>query len=435
MIDASKNRLDQATSPYLLQHAGNPVAGQEWGDAAFAEAGRRDRPILLSVGYAACHWCHVMAHESFEDPETAAVMNRLFVNVKVDREERPDVDRIYMDAVQAATGRGGWPMTVFLTPTGEPFYAGTYFPPEDRGGMPGFRRVLEAVSDAWDHRREEITGYAERLASAVGASLPAAEATPDRAALEAAYRGIESQYDPAHGGFGGAPKFPPHSALPLLFHQHRAAGNERLLFLATRTLEAMALGGIHDHVGGGFHRYATDAEWFLPHFEKMLYDNALLLRAYAEAFALTQDAFFRAVAAGIAGWVAREMTHPEGGFYCALDAESEGVEGKFYVWTKAEVLEALGPDEGEAFCRLYGIEAEGNYREERGGEPLGPAGRGPGPDGVGAQGRTGATIAHLKRRLAESAGDAGPAGDLEARMRRARQRLLAVRERRPRPHR
>jgi hypothetical protein len=407
------NRLIQEKSPYLLQHAHNPVDWYPWGPEAFEKAKREDKPVFLSIGYSTCHWCHVMERESFESEETAQVMNEHVVSVKVDREERPDLDQVYMIAVQLLTGSGGWPMSVFLTPEGKPFFGGTYFTPGR------FRAIVGQIASAYHSRRPEIEQAADEVVAAVARHYaPPGEAPPlDGALVTTALDQLRGQFDAANGGFGGAPKFPPHGALPLLFHQYRAGGDERLLFMATRTLEAMALEGIHDHIAGGFHRYATDARWFLPHFEKMLYDNALLSRAYVEAHGITGDSFYREVAEGIYGWVAREMSHPDGGFYSAQDAESEGVEGKFYVWTRGEILNALGPEEGELFCRICGVEEQGNYREEPGGR------------------RTGANILHLNRTLAEWAEEVGlPSADLAARISRARQALLAARERRARPH-
>jgi len=360
MIQPPENRLGGATSPYLLQHADNPVAWQEWGEDAFTEARHRDRPVLLSVGYAACHWCHVMAHESFEDPETAEVMNRLFVNIKVDREERPDVDRIYMDAVQAATGRGGWPMTVFLTPTGEPFYAGTYFPREDRDGMPGFKRVLEAVADGWDHRRAEIIDQAGKISAAVGTSLPSSDETPGREALEAAYAAIETQYDPDHGGFGAAPKFPQAPTLEFLLRVAGESWAPRATEMLEHTLASMASGGIYDQLGGGFARYSVDDRWLVPHFEKMLYDNALLARLYLRGAQVTGNRDFERVARETLDYLLADLRLPGGGFASAEDADSEGSEGLFYVFTLAELQEVAG-DHAPVAVAFFGVTDHGNF--------------------------------------------------------------------------
>ena len=357
------NRLGGETSPYLLQHAENPVEWYPWGEEALARARADDRPILLSIGYSACHWCHVMAHESFEDPETAAVMNRLFVNVKVDREERPDLDAVYMNAVVGMTGHGGWPMTVFLTPSGEPFHGGTYYPPQPRHGMPAFRQLLLAIDQAWREQRDEV----ERVGANVRAALrAAAEAAPSREPLTeelltGAVPVLRSAYDPDWGGFGGAPKFPAASAVGCLLRLHRRTGDADALAMATGTLDGMALGGMHDLVGGGFHRYAVDGVWLVPHFEKMLYDNALLAAAYLEGHAVTGNPGYAEVAARTLGFMLRELRLPEGGFASALDADTDGVEGTTYVWTPSQLDEALGPAGGATAAAYYGVTAAGNF--------------------------------------------------------------------------
>ncbi|MFD0901648.1 thioredoxin domain-containing protein [Actinomadura sediminis] len=336
------NRLKDATSPYLLQHADNPVDWWEWSDGAFAEARERDVPILLSVGYAACHWCHVMAHQSFEDAETARLMNELFVNVKVDREERPDVDAVYMEATQAMTGQGGWPMTVFMTPDGHPFYCGTYFP------RPQFRSLLQAVHKAWTEQRDEVVGQGRKVVDALtsrGPGLGGGEA-PDGERLSHAVQVLASSYDAARGGFGGAPKFPPSMALEFLLRHHARTGDAQALAMAGHTLEAMARGGLYDQLGGGFARYSVDAAWVVPHFEKMLYDNALLARVYGHWWRLTGSPFARRIALETCDWMLRDLRTPEGGLASALDADSEGVEGKYYVWTPAQLREVLGDDDG-----------------------------------------------------------------------------------------
>ncbi len=354
------NRLAEATSPYLLQHADNPVHWHEWGEAAFAEARREDKPILLSVGYSACHWCHVMAHESFQDPATADLMNRWFVNVKVDREERPDVDRVYMDAVQAMTGRGGWPMTVFLTPDGRPFYAGTYFPNEDRHGMPSFRKVLTAIHEAWVDRRNDVATQAERMLDAVRRTIPPAEDLPHTGTLRDAYEALAASYDPVRGGFGGAPKFPQAPTLEFLLRVAGAEWAPRAGDMLEHTLTAMARGGIHDRLGGGFARYAVDADWLVPHFEKMLYDNAQLGRLYLWAgIELGRDDFI-SVSRSTLGYLVRDLRHPDGGFFSSEDADSEGVEGKFYVWTPDEIEAVLGDGAGEVIG-YYGVTGAGNF--------------------------------------------------------------------------
>ena len=353
------NRLAKATSPYLLQHQDNPVDWYEWGDEAFAESAERDVPILLSVGYAACHWCHVMAHESFEDRDTADQMNRLFVNVKVDREERPDVDSIYMESVQAMSGQGGWPMTVWLDSQGRPFFAGTYFPKESHHGMSSFRDVMKAVSDAWQTRREDVTEQAEQLVSAISQSLPTGPVA-DLATLQNAYRAIAEQFDPTNGGFGSAPKFPQQPVLEFLLRVHRETWADQARQMLEHTLERMAAGGIHDQIGGGFSRYAVDNKWLVPHFEKMLYDNAQLARLYLWAGVEFDRPDFITVARLTLDYLIRDLRHPDGGFYSSEDADSEGVEGKFYVWTIDEVRDLLGATAQE-LIDFYGMTAAGNF--------------------------------------------------------------------------
>ena len=348
-------------SPYLIQHRDNPVDWYPWGADAFEAARRTERPILLSVGYSTCHWCHVMEHESFHDEETARFMNRHFVSVKVDREERPDVDSIYMDAVHTMTGRGGWPMTVFLTPEGKPFFAGTYFPDVDRHGMPSFRRVLEAISHAWEHRRGDVQAQATELTKVIGAALPVAEEVPDSDRVARAYRTLAGHFDPEHGGFGGAPKFP---QAPVLGFLSRIAGlpwAARAGGMLTRTLARMARGGIRDHLGGGFARYAVDRIWLVPHFEKMLYDNADLARLYLRAGQITGDPFYNEVATDTLDYMLRDLLHPGGGFYAAEDADSEGVEGKFYVFGHDEFHEVVGPDDGPPAAAYFGVTRSGNF--------------------------------------------------------------------------
>jgi uncharacterized protein YyaL (SSP411 family) len=331
------NRLAQETSPYLLQHADNPVDWYPWGEEAFERARAEDKPVLLSIGYAACHWCHVMEHESFEDAGTAQLMNERFVNIKVDREERPDVDALYMDAVVAMTGHGGWPMTVFLTPERVPFFGGTYYPPEPRHGLPSFRQVLAAISDLYRDRRGEVEGTASRLQDALSRSAQAApspEPLTERLLSDAA-RGLRSSFDPEWGGFGGAPKFPPASTLEFLLRMH-LRGDEQALPMVTKTLDAMAAGGMYDLVGGGFHRYSVDRTWLIPHFEKMLYDNALLAGAYLHASVVTGEERYRRVVEQTLDYVLRELALPEGGFASAQDADTEGVEGLTFTWTADE---------------------------------------------------------------------------------------------------
>lgn len=353
------NKLEYETSPYLLQHADNPVDWFPWGEAAFRQAQQTDKPILLSVGYSACHWCHVMAHESFEDAATAAYMNAHFVNVKVDREERPDVDAVYMSAVQAMTGQGGWPMTVVMTPDGRPFFGGTYFPPTDRYGQPAFTRVLASLNDAWQNRRAEVLQSAANATQYLqDLSAVSAAGELNAAVLSAAVSRLMASYDAAQGGFGDAPKFPPHSVLRYLLQRDGQEVKSREM--ATTTLTKMARGGIYDQLGGGFARYSVDARWLVPHFEKMLYDNAQLVQRYSEAYMLTGERLYQEVIEETLAWVGREMTSVEGGFYSALDADSEGEEGKFYVWQIAEVDALLG-DDAELAKTYFDITETGNF--------------------------------------------------------------------------
>ena len=350
------NRLGASTSPYLLQHADNPVDWFEWGVEAFAEARRRDLPVLLSVGYSACHWCHVLAHESFENQATAEEMNRQFVNIKVDREERPDVDAVYMEAVQAMTGQGGWPMTVWLTPAAEPFYAGTYFPKDDRGGMPSFRRVMAAISHAWEHERGDVTQQASRIKEALSAELAPADELPGSVALASALRTIASTFDRTYAGFGRAPKFPQQPLLEFLLRVREPEARSML----TETLTAMAAGGIHDQLAGGFARYSVDTQWVVPHFEKMLYDNAQLARLYLWTGIESQRADLIEVARKTLDYLLTDLRHESGGFMSAEDADSEGVEGRFYVWSYSEFVEVAGDDASWA-KEIYGLSEAGNF--------------------------------------------------------------------------
>ncbi|MGI8755437.1 MAG: thioredoxin domain-containing protein [Acidimicrobiales bacterium] len=355
------NRLAAETSPYLRQHADNPVDWRPWGEEARAEARASDRPILLSIGYSACHWCHVMAHESFEDPSVAAVVNELFVPIKVDREERPDVDAIYMEATQVMTGAGGWPLTAFLTPAGEPFFTGTYFPPEALPGRPSFLQVCRAIDDAWRHRRTDVENQAAQLTSHLAASsLPEAAGSPDAGALADACDLLVAAHDQTWGGFGRAPKFPQTLSLDLLLRHHGRTGDPAALAVVVRSLDAMAAGGIHDHLGGGFARYSVDERWLVPHFEKMLYDEALLARVYLHAWQVTGVGRYRRVLEDIVAYVLRELRHREGGFFAAEDADSEGVEGKFYVWTPEQFRAALGID-AEPAAAWWGVAEGGNF--------------------------------------------------------------------------
>ncbi len=357
------NRLANETSPYLLQHKDNPVDWYPWGDEALERARAEDRPILLSIGYSACHWCHVMEHESFENPAIAALMNEHFVSIKVDREERPDLDSLYMMAVQMMTGHGGWPMTVFLTPDGRPFYGGTYYPPEDRGPMPGFPRILNAVSEAYRDKRDQLEESANGITSNLQRHF---DHDPTLGVLNAglldeAARSLAGQFDRVNGGFGGAPKFPSPMAIELLLRIYARTRSERALQMAEFTLDKMARGGLYDQVGGGFHRYAVDAIWLVPHFEKMLYDNAQLAHVYTVAWQLTGEPFYRAVADETFSYVLAEMTSPEGGFYSTQDADTEGEEGKIYVWTPQELRDVLGSEDGDRIAGLLGATERGNF--------------------------------------------------------------------------
>ena len=400
------NRLAQATSPYLLQHADNPVEWWPWSPEAFEEARRRDVPVLLSVGYSACHWCHVMAHESFEDQATADEMNAHFVSIKVDREERPDVDAVYMEAVQAATGQGGWPMTVFLTPDAEPFYFGTYFPPAPRHGMPSFRQVLEGVRQAWEERRDEVGEVAGKITrDLAGRELSVGgDEVPGEQELAQALLGLTREYDPQRGGFGGAPKFPPSMVIEFLLRHHARTGAEGALQMAADTCERMARGGIYDQLGGGFARYSVDRDWVVPHFEKMLYDNALLCRVYAHLWRTTGSEPARRVALETADFMVRELRTSEGGFASALDADSDDgtgrhVEGAYYVWTPEQLREVLGDEDAELAARYFEVTEEGTFEE-------------------------GASVLQLPQR--DEVFDA-------ARIDGIRERLLAARDRRPAP--
>ena len=406
------NRLATETSPYLLQHAHNPVDWYPWGEEALERARAEDRPIFLSIGYSACHWCHVMERESFEDEQTAALMNDNFVNVKVDREERPDLDSIYMEAVQAMTGSGGWPMSVFLTPAGKPFYGGTYFPPQPRYGIPSFPQLLLAVADAYTNRRGDLEEQAQRLTDAIGrtGSLSASGGEPGEEILTEATAKLLQYFDEQYGGFGDQPKFPQPMTLEFAMSQHRRGGEAEAMHVAEHTLRQMAAGGIYDHLGGGFHRYSVDRVWLVPHFEKMLYDNAQLLRAYLHAWQINGRREHRQVVEETVDYVLREMTAPEGGFYSAQDADSEGEEGKFFVWTAAEIEAVLGKEEADLLGRAYGVTPAGNFE--------------------------GKTILNLKQTPGEIARQTGAEeGAVAERLAAARQKLFLAREKRVKPER
>ena len=424
------NRLAHEKSPYLLQHAHNPVDWYPWGEDAFAKARRENKPIFLSVGYSTCHWCHVMAHESFESEEVAAVMNREFVNIKVDREERPDVDRVYMTFVQATTGGGGWPMSVWLTPDLKPFVGGTYFPPEDRYGQPGFKKVLERIAAAWKDNHDKIVEQGGKIVAALreSQSTPEAEGKIDAGILEPAYRQIERIYDPKEGGFGSAPKFPRPVTLNFLSRFYardpKSESGKQALEMALFTLRKMGAGGIYDHLGGGFHRYSVDRYWHVPHFEKMLYDQAQLAVAYLDAFQITRDQQYQSVARDILDYVARDITSKEGGFFSAEDADSffengkpEHGEGAFYIWTKKEIDAALG-DAAEIFDFHYGVQSHGNA-----------------PEGSDPQDEFGGKNILIERHTIAETAKQFKKSEEEVRqsLDRSREKLLAIRAKRPRP--
>ncbi|MBN1401157.1 MAG: thioredoxin domain-containing protein, partial [Anaerolineae bacterium] len=351
------NHLSGETSRYLLQHAHNPVDWYPWGEEALNKARAEDKPIFLSIGYSACHWCHVMAHESFEDEAVAAILNAHFVSIKVDREERPDLDRIYMAAVQAMTGSGGWPMSVFLLPDSRPFYGGTYYPPQPRYGMPAFSQLLRAIAEAWQTRRAELESSGQQITEVVTQNAtggPGHRGPLSELTLQRAVEGISAGFDEQYAGWGSGPKFPQPMLIEFLLRYAHRTGDERALQMATRTLDAMARGGLYDQLGGGFHRYAVDAIWLVPHFEKMLYDNAQLARVYLHAWQMTDEPLFRAIAEETLDYVLREMTDPARGFYATQDADSEGEEGKFFLWDAHEVADILG-DEAATFMWVYGV--------------------------------------------------------------------------------
>ena len=406
------NHLINETSPYLLQHAHNPVDWYPWGEEAFAISREQNKPVLLSIGYSACHWCHVMAHESFEDEEIARLMNDNFVNIKVDREERPDLDQIYMNAVQMMTHHGGWPMTVFLTPDAIPFYGGTYFPPQDRYNMPGFPRVLISVAEAYKDRRSDIAQTSDQLLNELRrlSETSGSEQSIEKELLDAAFVGITRGYDPVNGGFGGAPKFPPAMTLEFLLRTFVRTGNADALEMVRTTTTKMAYGGMYDQLGGGFHRYSTDAKWLVPHFEKMLYDNALLSRVYLHYYQVSQDELARETTKGILDYVIREMTNDEGGFYSTQDADSEGHEGKFFVWDIAEIKSVLGEKQANFFCAAYDITDSGNF-----------------------EGENIPNIKHSLKAVAEKAGVT--LDELNASLSQSKRKLFEVREQRIKPDR
>jgi len=404
------NNLINETSPYLLQHAHNPVDWYPWGEAALGKARAENKPILLSIGYSACHWCHVMEHESFENEDIARLMNENFVNIKVDREERPDLDQIYMNAVQMMTGQGGWPMTMFLTPEGVPFYGGTYFPPSDRYNMPGFPRILASVAEAFRSQPEQVASTATAMLGElrrVGLAEQSREGlTTD--VLDSAVRRISANYDRTNGGFGGAPKFPPAMNLEFLLHHHHRTGSIESLEIVEHTARKMSEGGMYDQLGGGFHRYSVDAKWLVPHFEKMLYDNALLSRFYLHFYQATKNPAARRIAEETLDYVVREMTDARGGFYSSQDADSEGEEGKFFVWSRQEILDVLGEGDGSLFCDFFDVTERGNFE--------------------------GDNILHITSSIAETAArNKISAEDLQAILNTGRQKLFTLREQRVKP--
>jgi uncharacterized protein YyaL (SSP411 family) len=359
------NRLAREVSPYLLEHSDNPVDWYPWGEEALERARREDRPILLSIGYSACHWCHVMARESFSDPRIAELINRDFVAIKVDREERPDLDQVYMRALQGMTGSGGWPMTMFLLPDGTPFFGGTYYPPTDHRELPSFQRVLLAVVQAYHNRRPELAQTAARVKEFLQqSSLRPVEAALDVRQLDQAYEGLAVSFDSENGGFGPAPKFPQPMVLDFLLRTYHRTGQRFALGMAKTTLTAMARGGVNDQLGGGFHRYSVDGHWLVPHFEKMLYDNALLSLCYLQAWLVTNESLYKSTAEQTLAFVERELLSPQGGFFASLDADSEGEEGAFYLWTPAQIIDALGKDEGSEFCRAFDVSESGNFESK-----------------------------------------------------------------------
>ena len=406
------NRLIHETSPYLRQHAHNPVDWYPWGQEALDKAKREDKPILLSIGYSACHWCHVMERESFENEAIAEVMNAHFVNIKVDREERPDLDTLYMNYVQMTTGSGGWPMTVFLTPDQIPFYGGTYFPPEDRSGRPGFGRLCLTLAEAYREKREEIEARGPDIVQSLAAmnTLPPAAGKVTAASLDLAFDQLVPRFDTTHGGFTGAPKFPGSMSLAFLLRHFSRAGRQEGRDFVALSLQKMAGGGMYDQLGGGFHRYSVDERWLVPHFEKMLYDNALLSRLYLEAYQLDPQPLYARVVEEILDYVVREMLNPEGGFYSTQDADSEGHEGKFFIWTPREIGEILGEEKGKVFCRYYDVTAQGNFE--------------------------GANILNVPRPLEQVARELSLSpGELSRILSEGRQRLFREREKRIKPHR
>jgi uncharacterized protein YyaL (SSP411 family) len=411
------NRLSSESSPYLLQHATNPVDWYPWGEDAFAKARKEDKPIFLSIGYSTCHWCHVMEHESFADEEVAALLNKYFVSVKVDREERPDIDQVYMAVTQTMTGRGGWPNNVFLTPDKKPFFAGTYFPKQARWGLPGLMELLPKIAEIWQNDRENVLKSAEQITNLLASrSNPNPGDALDQSILDKARNQLAEIYDPQYGGFGQAPKFPTPHILTFLLRRYHYNEDAKALAMVENTLTRMRLGGIHDHIGFGFHRYSTDGQWLVPHFEKMLYDQALLAMAYTEAYQATGKEFYARTIEEIFTYILRDMTSNEGGFYSAEDADSEGVEGKFYLWTLPQIQKILGKEETETFKKIYNLEDTGNFKIQE------------------AEQTAGSNILHLKMTLPDLAAELGlPEKQLLQRLEKNREQLFRMRKKRVHP--
>jgi uncharacterized protein YyaL (SSP411 family) len=417
IADSKPNRLAHEKSPYLLQHAYNPVDWYPWGPEAFQKAEREDKPIFLSIGYSTCHWCHVMERESFEDADVAEAMNDVFVSIKVDREERPDIDATYMKVCQMMTGSGGWPLTIIMTPDKRPFFAGTYFPKETRSGRIGMLDLIAQIKELWESDRKRALDISSRVVESLKREPRSKPHTLGEESLRFAYLQLSQSFDPRHGGFRTAPKFPtPHNLLYLLRYWKRK-GVAKALSMVERTLRSIRMGGVYDQIGFGVHRYSTDAHWLVPHFEKMLYDQALTSMAYTETYQATGDPFYRRVSEEIIGYVLSEMTSPEGGFYSAEDADSEGEEGKFYLWTKDEISEILAPEELDAFNKVYNVSEEGNYQDEA------------------TKRKTGKNILHMKRPMAEYASESGITEEsLRLMLEQSRTKLLETRGYRARPH-
>ena len=412
------NRLIAEKSPYLLQHAFNPVDWYPWGSEAFDRARKENKPIFLSIGYSTCHWCHVMEKESFEDPDIARMMNEAFICIKVDREERPDIDSIYMTVCQMMTGSGGWPLTIIMTPDKKPFFAATYIPKQSRWGRPGMMELIPRIKELWKSNKDEVMSSAEQITQHLRQTAIHPEGEPlGESALEMAYRRLSRIFDERYGGFGSAPKFPTPHNLTFLLRYWKRTGEQKALRMVEKTLQSMRLGGIYDHVGFGFHRYSTDSRWLVPHFEKMLYDQALLVMAYTEAYQATGKEEYRHTVREILDYVVRDMTAPEGGFYSAEDAESEGEEGKFYLWTEEEIRQLLPGEESDLLIRIFNIEKDGNFAEETTGR------------------RTGSNILYLRKSLHETASDMKISPEeLERNFQSARQKLFAARRKRVHPH-